>query len=214
MSHSLVALQVRVEASENRKTWRPLTTFKDRSGPFTPTVRNVVPLNATKLLKIVYTGVGDLYQHLQAFRSQTSCKGYTDAVCCNMFQETLSGEALSWFYELSASSIGSFKELVDKFIARFILRTYGFNTPMGLLKIQQEESETLKYFVNRWQSATAKCRDLNKELAEMAFRQGCTPGNFLNEINHHSLCLPVGAAFCQVTLDKPAEILALSVGIV
>ncbi|XP_061993995.1 uncharacterized protein LOC133711944 [Rosa rugosa] len=114
-----------------------------------------------------------------------SLKGYSNEVCCNMFQETLSGEALSWFYELPAGSVGSFKELKDKFVARFILGTDGFHTPTRLLKIQQEESETLKSFVNRWQSATAKCRDLNKELAEMAFRQSCRPGSFLYEINHH-----------------------------
>ncbi|XP_024156222.1 uncharacterized protein LOC112164229 [Rosa chinensis] len=102
-----------------------------------------------------------------------------------MFQETLSGEAFSWFYELPTGSVGNFKELADKFVARFILCIDGINTPKGLLKVQQGEKETLKSFVNRWQAATtAKCRDLNKELAELAFRQGLRPGDFLYSINH------------------------------
>ncbi|XP_024163774.1 uncharacterized protein LOC112170674 [Rosa chinensis] len=102
-----------------------------------------------------------------------------------MFQETLSGEVLSWFYELPVGSVGNFKELADKFVARFILRTDGIHTPKGLLKVQQGEDETLKSFVNRWQAATAKCRDLNKELAELAFRRGLRRGEFLYGINHN-----------------------------
>ncbi|XP_024158173.1 uncharacterized protein LOC112165762 [Rosa chinensis] len=102
-----------------------------------------------------------------------------------MFQETLLREALSWFYELPAGSVRNFKELADKFVARFILCTDGIHTPKGLLKVQQGENETLKSFVNRWQAATAKCRDLNKELAELAFRRGLRRGEFLYGINHN-----------------------------
>ncbi|XP_024190560.1 uncharacterized protein LOC112194570 [Rosa chinensis] len=171
MSNSLHALRARVEAAENRDTWPPLTTYEDRSSPFTQQVRSAIRTNISKPLKIDYKGIGDPYQHLQDFRSQTSAKGYTDEVCCNMFQETLSGKVLSWFYELPAGYVGNFKELADKFVARFILRTDGIHTSKGLLKIQQGENETLKSFINRWQAATAKCRDLNKELAKLAFRR-------------------------------------------
>ncbi|XP_024164074.1 uncharacterized protein LOC112171064 [Rosa chinensis] len=187
MSNSLRALQARVEATESRDTRRALTAYEDHPGPFTQQVRGAIRANISKPLKIDYTGVGEPYQHLQAFRLQTSVKGYTDEVCCNMFQETLSGEALSWFYELPPGSVGNFRELADKFVARFILRTDGIHTPKGLLKVQQGENETLKSFVNRWQAATAKCRDLNKELAELAFRRGLRRGEFLYEINHNLL---------------------------
>ncbi|XP_024178241.1 uncharacterized protein LOC112184203 [Rosa chinensis] len=185
MSNSLHALQARVQATENRDTWRAMNSYEDRPGPFTQQVRGAIRANTSKPLKIDYTGVGDPYQHLQAFRSQTNAKGYTDEVCCNIFQETLSGEALSWFYELPVGSVGNFKELVDKFVTRFILRIDGIHTPKGLLKIQQGEDETLKSFVNRWQAATAKSRDLNKELAELAFRRGLRRGEFLYGINHN-----------------------------
>ncbi|XP_024178636.1 uncharacterized protein LOC112184612 [Rosa chinensis] len=145
-----------------------MNSYEDRQGPFTQQVRGAIRANTSKPLKINYTGVGDPYQHLQAFRSQTNAKGYTDEMCCNMFQETLSGEALSWFYELPVGSVGNFKELADKFVARFILRTDGIHTPKGLLK-----------------AATAKCRDLNKELAELAFKRGLRRGEFLYGINHN-----------------------------
>ncbi|XP_024171964.1 uncharacterized protein LOC112177966 [Rosa chinensis] len=87
--------------------------------------------------------------------------------------------------ELEDDDSGNFKELADKFVARFILRTDGIHTSKGLLKIQQGENETLKSFVNRWQAATAKCWDLNKELAELAFRRVLRRGEFLYGINHH-----------------------------
>ncbi|XP_004309744.1 PREDICTED: uncharacterized protein LOC101303383 [Fragaria vesca subsp. vesca] len=95
-----------------------------------------------------------------------------------MFQETLSGEALSWFYELLASSIDSFMQLADRFVNRFILRTDGQSTNQ-LFKVKQGHGEGLKAFVNRWQGATAKVRSFDKKVAEEAFVQALLPGKFL-----------------------------------
>ncbi|KAL6129687.1 hypothetical protein ACLB2K_073036 [Fragaria x ananassa] len=85
-----------------------------------------------------------------------------------MFQRTLSGEALSWFYELPSESIDCFRQLADRFVNRFILRTDEQSTAQ-LFKVKQDKGEGLKAFVNRWQGATARVRNFDKRVAEEAF---------------------------------------------
>ena len=85
-----------------------------------------------------------------------------------MFQETLAGEALSWFYELPSNSIDCFRQLANRFVNRFILQTEGQNIAQ-LFKVKQDRGEELKAFVNRWQGATARVRNFDKTVADEAF---------------------------------------------
>jgi hypothetical protein len=82
-----------------------------------------------KSLKIdLYNGTTDPYVHMDNFRSVVAGKGYSIPESCHAFQETLTGEALSWFFDLTPNSIGSFVEFCDTFAARFILRTEGYHS--------------------------------------------------------------------------------------
>ncbi|KAL6184950.1 hypothetical protein ACLB2K_041085 [Fragaria x ananassa] len=58
-----------------------------------------------------YKGTGDPHLHLETFFSLCSSSGYSDAIACHTFQETLSEEALSWFLSLPPNSIDSFDQL-------------------------------------------------------------------------------------------------------
>ena len=122
---------------------------------------------------------------MDSFRSATAGKGYSDEVKCLMFQETLTGEAMSWFFELKPHSINSFQTLVNAFGSRFILMTDGYHTTGQLFKLRQGDGESLKSFVTRWRTATSRCRDLDKNLAYTAFKEGLTRGPFLYELNAH-----------------------------
>nr|XP_011462142.1 PREDICTED: uncharacterized protein LOC101299850 [Fragaria vesca subsp. vesca] len=89
-----------------------------------------------------------------------------------------SRETLSWFYELPSNSVDCFRELADKFVNRFILRTDGQNTAQ-LFKINQDRGEGLKAFVNRWQDATVRVRNFDKKVAEEEFIQGLLIRKFM-----------------------------------
>ncbi|KAL6211359.1 hypothetical protein ACLB2K_016586 [Fragaria x ananassa] len=126
--------------------------------------------NTAKLLKLSYNGDHDPHLFLDCFKSHTNAKGYSDAICHNMFQETLAGEALSLFYSLPSNLIDCFQQLADTFVSRFILRRDGQSTTQ-LFKVKQDRGEELKAFVNRWQGATARVRNFDKSVAEEAFIQ-------------------------------------------
>lgn len=185
LSRTVERLEERLEQSENVTAHRAARAgFQERPGPFTPEILNARPLVQLKSLKADrYDGTTDPYLHVDNFRSIVTGKGYTMASLCHTFQETLTGEALSWFFDLKPNSISSYTQLCDEFAERFILRTDGYRTTAHLFKMQQGDSETLKTFVNRWQTATARCRDLDKPLAYAAFIQALRKGHFLLELN-------------------------------
>ncbi|KAK9911092.1 hypothetical protein M0R45_035015 [Rubus argutus] len=92
---------------------------------------------------------------------------------------------MSWFFELKPHSINSFQALVNAFGSRFILMTDGYHTTGQLFKLRQGEGESLKSFVTQWRTATLRCRDLDKNQAYTAFKEGLTRGHFLYELNAH-----------------------------
>nr|XP_011462163.1 PREDICTED: uncharacterized protein LOC105350872 [Fragaria vesca subsp. vesca] len=158
---SVASLADRISNAERRGTRNPTrTSFEEKGGPFTRAITRSVRPNTAKPLKLSYNRDRDPDLFLDGS------------------SETLAGEALSWFYELPSNSVDCFRELADKFVNRFILRTDGQNTAQ-LFKVKQDRREGLKAFVNRWQGATARVRRFDKKVAEEAFIQGLFPGKFL-----------------------------------
>lgn len=122
---------------------------------------------------------------MDSFRSATAGKGYDDDIKCLIFQETLTGEAISWFFKLKPHLINSFQGLVNAFRSRFILMSDNNYTTGKLFKLNQGESENLKSFVTQWLSTTSRCRDLDKNLPYTSFKEGLMLGPFLYESNAH-----------------------------
>lgn len=97
MQDSVESLTVRVEDSKRYRTHNPgCLSFKEKGGSFIRTITQTVRSNTTKPLKLSYSGDCDPHLFFDSFKSHTNAKGYSDSVCCNMFPETLAGEALSW----------------------------------------------------------------------------------------------------------------------
>ena len=132
-----------------------------------------------------YKGTEDPHLHLETFFSLCSSYGYSDAIACHAFQETLSDEALSWFLNLPPNSIDNFNQLSERFLSRFILHTSIYRSVDAMFHIKQKKDEGLHALLSRWQSATARCHNLEPRVAEQAFRQALLPGNFLMEINRN-----------------------------
>lgn len=94
----------------------------------------------TKPLKLSYNWEYCPYLFLDSFKSQINAKGYMNAMYYNLFQQTLTGEVLSWFYELPTNLVECFQQVADRLVHRFILRTDGHNTAQ-LFKVRQESGE-------------------------------------------------------------------------
>ena len=91
---------------------------------------------------------------------------------CRAFTITLKGPALAWFNRLPPSSISSFRELSIAFVSHFIgARTYR-KPSYHLLTIKQSSQESLRSYVQRFNTESLKVDVPDEKFAITAFIAG------------------------------------------
>ena len=98
--------------------------------------------------------------------------GYQDPIRCRAFAITLKGPALAWFNRIPLSSISSFIELSIAFVSHFIgARTYR-KPSYHLLIIKQNSQESLRSYVQRFNTEFLKVDIPDEKFAITAFIAG------------------------------------------
>ena len=146
------------------------TLVQQNESPFTAEVLHF-PLPAKFRMPQVkaFDGVRDPVDHLNTYKNQMELHGYQDPVRCRDFAITLKGPALAWFNRLPPSSISSFKELSIAFVSHFIgARTYR-KPSYHLLTIKQSSQESLRSYVQRFNTKSLKVDILDEKFAITAF---------------------------------------------
>ena len=114
----------------------------------------------------------DPIDHLNTYKNHTELHGYQDLVRCRAFSITLKGLALAWFNKLPPSSISSFTELSIAFVSYFIgARTYR-KSSYHLLTIKQSSQESMRSYVQRFNTESLKVDILDKNFVVTAFIAG------------------------------------------
>ena len=107
--------------------------------------------------------------HLNTYNNHMELHGYQDPVRCRAFAITLKGPTLAWFNRLPPSSISLFTELSIAFIFYFIgARTYR-EPSYHLLTIKQSSQESLRSYVQRFNTESLKVDILDEKFAITAF---------------------------------------------
>jgi len=99
-----------------------------------------------------FDGKGSPNQHIYYFKSQTGNVGSNDAMLARLFIGTLK-VAFEWFMKLPAGSINKWTDLEKLFLARFFEDDTEVSVPT-LLATKQKKRESIKVFVERFQSMT------------------------------------------------------------
>ena len=98
--------------------------------------------------------------------------GYQDPVRCRAFAITLKGPVLAWFNRLPSSSVSSFREFSIAFVSHFIgARTYrkpGYH----MLTIKQSPQESLRSYVQRFNTESLRVDISDEKFAITAFIAG------------------------------------------
>ena len=98
--------------------------------------------------------------------------GHRDPVRYRAFAITLKGPTLAWFNRLPPSSISSFTELSIAFVSHFIrVRTYR-KPSYHLLTIKQSSQESLRSYVQRFNTESLKMDILDEKFAVTVFITG------------------------------------------
>ena len=119
-----------------------------------------------------FDGTKDPIDHLNTYKNHMELHGYQDPIRCRAFAITLKGPALAWFNRLPPSSISSFIELSISFVSHFIgARTYR-KPSYHLLTIKHNSQESLRSYVQRFNTESLKVDIPDKKFAITAFIAG------------------------------------------
>ena len=149
------------------------TLVQQTESPFTAKVlRYPLPAKFRMPQVEAFDGVKDPIDHLNTYKNQMKLHGYQDPVRCRAFATTLKGLALAWFNRIPPSSISSFRELSIVFVSHFIgARTYR-KPSYHLLTIKQGSQESLKSYVQRFNTESLKIDMPDEKFVITAFIAG------------------------------------------
>lgn len=166
----------------NTKSTPSLGMAKKPVGPFTKRIHD--HNRDFKNLKMdSYTGKEDPVMHATAFQSAYNGKGYTDEDWCHAFVNTLTQEAMLWFYQLEPESIDSYEQLVEAFTTEYATKSSFFYSVGELTGFQQGTDERLADYMERFKTAYRRCTTKDDIRAAQIFRDGLVPGEFLRKLN-------------------------------
>ena len=161
------------EAVKDRAPVSMDTLVQQTESPFTARVLHFPLLEKFKMPQIeTFDRIKDPIDHLNTYKNQMELHGYQDLVRCRAFAITLKGPTLAWFNRLSSSSISSFTELSIAFVSHFIgARTYR-KPSYHLLTIKQSSQESLRSYVQRFNTESLKVDILDEKFTITAFIAG------------------------------------------
>ena len=119
-----------------------------------------------------FDGTKDLIDHLNTYKNQMELHGYQDLVRCRAFAITLKGPTLAWFNRLPLTSISSFTELSIAFVSHFIGAGTYRKPSYHLLTIKQSSQESLRSYVQRFNTESLKVDILDEKFVVTAFIAG------------------------------------------
>ena len=170
---------MRKELDEVKNAMKGKTTInldgmiKRSNSPFTASVLEcpLPPKFRLPQLK-VYDGTKDPLDHIEAFKTILSLQQTLDEVICKTFPTTLRGVARVWFSKLPAASIANFDQLSDSFICHFIGGQCHKRPPSYLLTVKQQEGETLREYVKRFNKVVLEIDEADKWVIITTFQAG------------------------------------------
>ena len=119
-----------------------------------------------------YDGTSDPLDHLGNFKARMMIQGASDAMYCLAFPATLKKSARMWYSSLRPGTIDSFSELEKLFVLHFrTCRKTPRNTDT-LFLLHQNEGESLRDYISRFNAATLEIPDLNEHVAMSALKKG------------------------------------------
>ncbi|KAL0428390.1 UNVERIFIED_CONTAM: hypothetical protein Slati_3013800 [Sesamum latifolium] len=139
-----------------------------------------VPPQWLARLESLQKGLQDVqYQeHLSRFENAALLHRYTDDIKCRVFVTTFARAAQQWFNQLPPSMIGSFREFRSLFLHQFASSRNHRKTELSLFSIRQKEGESLKDYLQRFNTAALEVSSANQEVKASAFVQGLMDGDF------------------------------------
>ncbi|KAL0462485.1 UNVERIFIED_CONTAM: hypothetical protein Slati_0136100 [Sesamum latifolium] len=138
--------------------------------PFTEGVMaDELPVNYQTPAITEYDGTTDPQEHLSRFENAALLHRYTDGIKCRVFVTTFAQVVQQWFNQLPPAVIGSFQEFCSLFLHQFASSRKHRKTELSLFSIHQKEGESLKDYLQRFNTAALEVPSATQEVKASAF---------------------------------------------
>ena len=125
--------------------------------------------------------------HLESFETLMHLQGVADEIMCQAFPTTLKDPTRVWFSKLTSNSISTFKELSAQFASHFIGGHRYKKFIACLMRIKQQEDETLKSYITRFNKEALSINKANDKILFVTFTNGLRKGKFLFSLYKNDL---------------------------
>ncbi|XP_077215626.1 uncharacterized protein LOC143850246 [Tasmannia lanceolata] len=132
-----------------------------------------------KMLSIPqYDGTTDPMDHLETVRNLMLLHGPSDGFLCRAFPTTLTGATRDWYSRLKPNSIDTFEEFGENLVPHFMSSRKPRKTAASLMALRQEDGESLKTFVSRFNKEALQVPNLDPSAATNALFAGVKSNEF------------------------------------
>lgn len=129
----------------------------------------------------IYSGMTDPRQNTMKYEWHMDSARATYAVKCKCFPISLEGMATTWLTRLPPRSISLFDQLARKFIEQFRMHTARSKDVMSLSNLFQGPGDSLKDFLQRFNTAVTVVSNPRKNIILMALIGGIHPDTNFRE---------------------------------
>jgi len=112
-----------------------------------------------------YSGTSDPLLHLRQYQDKMAIHAHNELLLYRAFPSSLKGVAYHWFYLLPMKSLQNFHEVTDAFYNLFAFRRKFQRNNNHLLTVKMKAGESLKNYINYFQSQVALVYNCNEDVA-------------------------------------------------
>ena len=127
------------------------------SDPFDDLPRITLPPNYPLDFR-KYNGINDLLHHIKTFKMETRLYTKDPQVLAYLFQRSLKGDALEWYYTLPIHDVQDFPRVRDKFFEKYFHRVGYVLSLTDLIAEKMRPDEDFTQFADQWRLLAAKMR--------------------------------------------------------
>lgn len=124
-----------------------------------------------------HDGTTDPFDHLENFRSLILLQVVFDSIMCKSFLTPFRKVARAWYARLPQGLIYSFKKFGHQFVAQF-LNSKRLKRASDFFSIQQEEVESLHYYMDCFKVAMLEVHGLKPFVVMSTLKRGLQRGSF------------------------------------
>ncbi|GFY97881.1 hypothetical protein Acr_12g0004220 [Actinidia rufa] len=113
-----------------------------------------------------------------------------DALMCQVFPSSLGDLGMKWFDKLLPGSIESFYQLIESFVAQFVINTKAPKVVGSLLTLKKSKNESIQNYSKRYWETYNEIEECSEEMVVASYKLGLALGDRLWE---------------NLTLDPPTD---------